>query len=187
MPAILSPNVSLLSQCIAFSKDKCEANGKIPPVILCKVCFPPLVCFDVFCLVLLFLTLHLGDVFMKACLEQRSITLNSDHIRKTALRFITFMSVYSGAASSRISGIDHPGNVKKEDTLFQMQASDLHWECFKNSCQHPSDKQRQVTQNLLSLRHSYFVAQYVLIIVVWFFCKNIFLFSSMRGRKWPQL
>ena len=98
------------------------------------------------------------------------------------------MSGYSGAASSRISGIDHPGNVKKEDTLFQMQASDLHWECFKNSCQHPSDKQRQVTQNLLSLRHSYFVAQYVLIIVVWFFCKNIFLFSSMRGSgKWPQL
>ena len=138
----------------AFSKDKCEANCKIPSVILCKVCFPTLVCFDVFCLVLLFLTLHLGDVFMKVCLEQRSIILNSDHICKTALRFITFMSVYSGAASSRIARIDHPGNVKKEDTLFQMQASDLHWECFKNSCQHPSDKQRQVTQNLLSLLHS---------------------------------
>ena len=48
----------------AFSKDKCEANYKIPSVILCKVCFPTLVCFDVFCLVLLFLTLHLGDVLL---------------------------------------------------------------------------------------------------------------------------
>ena len=52
------PNVSLMPQCIAFSKDKCEANGKIPPVILYKVCFPPLICFHVFGLVLLFLTLH---------------------------------------------------------------------------------------------------------------------------------
>ena len=100
------------------------------------------------------ITRTIASHFVAKCLTLVSVyyfffTLNSDHICKTALRFITFMSVYSGAASSRISGIDHPGNVKKEATLFQMQASDLHWECFKNSCQHPSDKQRQVTQNLL--------------------------------------
>ena len=91
----------------AFSKDKCEANCKIPSVILCKVCYPTLVCFDVFCLVLLFLTLHLADVLL---------ILNSDRIRKTSLRrFITFMTVYSEAAS-RISGITHPGSEEKEDT-----------------------------------------------------------------------
>ena len=63
-------------------------------------------------------------------MEQRTIILNSDRIRKTSLRFITFMTVYSGAAS-RISGITHPGSEEKEDTLFQMQASDIHGECFE--------------------------------------------------------
>ena len=71
LPAILWPNVSLMLQCIAFSKDKCEANGKIPPAILCKVCFPPLICFDVFGLVLLFLTLHLGDISLISSRERR--------------------------------------------------------------------------------------------------------------------
>ena len=64
-------------------------------------------------------------------MEQRTIILNSDRIRKTPLRrFITFMTVYSEAAS-RISGITHPGSEEKEDTLFQMQASDIHGECFE--------------------------------------------------------
>ena len=63
-------------------------------------------------------------------MEQRIIILNSDRIRKTSLRFITFMTVYSGAAS-RISGITHPGSEENEDTLFQMQASDIHGECFE--------------------------------------------------------
>ena len=40
------------------------------------------------------------------------------------------MTVYSEAAS-RISGITHPGSEEKEDTLFQMQASDIHGECFE--------------------------------------------------------
>ena len=62
-PAILWPTVTHASM-FAFSKDKCEANCKIPSVILCKVCYPTLVCFDVFCLVLLFLTLHLADVLL---------------------------------------------------------------------------------------------------------------------------
>ena len=60
--------------------------------------------------------------FKKVSLEQKTIILNLDHIRKTSSSFITFMSVYSGAAS-RISGIIHPGSKKKENTLFQMQAS----------------------------------------------------------------
>ena len=68
LPAILWPNVSLMPQCIAFSKDKCQANGKIPPAILC---FPPLICFDVFCLVLLFLTLHLGDISLISSRERQ--------------------------------------------------------------------------------------------------------------------
>ena len=63
-------------------------------------------------------------------MEQRIIILNSDRIRKTSLRFITFMTVYSGAAS-RISGITHPSSEEKEDTLFQMQVSDIHGECFE--------------------------------------------------------
>ena len=71
LPAIMSPNVSLLSQCISFSKVKCEANDKIPSVILRKVCFPPLICFHVFFLVLLFLTLHLGDISLISSRERR--------------------------------------------------------------------------------------------------------------------
>ena len=71
LPAIMSPNVSLLSQCISFSKVKCEANDKIPSVILRKVCFPPLICFDVFFLVLLFLTLYLGDISLISSRERR--------------------------------------------------------------------------------------------------------------------
>ena len=51
---------------------------------------------------------------------------------------------------------------------------------LKRGCQHPSHKFEtlwQVAQNSISLLLSHSVAQYVLIIVVQFFCENIFSFS----------
>ena len=51
---------------------------------------------------------------------------------------------------------------------------------MKRGCRHPCNKFEifwQVTQNLISLLLSYFVAQYVLIVVVQLFCENIFYFS----------
>ena len=53
---------------------------------------------------------------------------------------------------------------------------------FKRGCQHPSNKFEilwQVAQNSFSLLLSYFVAQYALIIVVWFFVKINFSFREM--------
>ena len=63
-------------------------------------------------------------------LEQKTIILNLDHIRKTSSSFITFMSVYSGAAS-RISGIIQPGSEKKRKYLISDASQHLHGECFK--------------------------------------------------------
>ena len=60
-------------------------------------------------------------------------------------------------------------------------------ECLRG-CQHPSNKFEilwQVAQNLFSLLLSYFVAQYVLIIVVWFFFVKIyFSFWEMTFFVW---
>ena len=68
--------------------------------------------------------------FKKVSLEQKTIILNLDHIRKTSSSFITFMSVYSGAAS-RISGIIQPGSEKKRKYLISDASQHLHGECFK--------------------------------------------------------
>ena len=72
------------------------------------------------------------STFKKVSLEQRSVILNLDRIRKKALRFITFIKYqftleHQAEYQTSLTLIME----KKENTLFQMQASNLHWECFK--------------------------------------------------------
>ena len=99
---------------LLFLKKNGEANSKIPSVIL-RV-FPA---FGLFWCVLSHSAFFSSSfrwhilyfkswktTFKKVSLEQKTIILNLDCIYKTSLCLITFMSVYSGAAS-RISGITH--------------------------------------------------------------------------------
>ena len=58
---------------------------------------------------------------------------------------------------------------KRNMELFEDRVQPCHWKVFKKGCQHPSHKFEifwQVAQNLISLLLPYFLAQYVLIIMV---------------------